>query len=76
MRTGTLKAESSVGSEEEAVRVQTKEGGPAQKPESAGRPDSADNVFIDDVSTLSLFTRMPVTQLRCIDPRCHCIALF
>ncbi|KAI0720675.1 mesa protein [Cerioporus squamosus] len=49
MRTGTLKAESSVGSEDEVVRAQTKEGGPAQKPESAGRPDSADNVFIDDI---------------------------
>ncbi|KAI0366822.1 spindle pole body interacting protein [Pilatotrama ljubarskyi] len=49
MRSGTLKAEGSVGSEEEAVRVQTKEGGSTQKPEFAGRPDSADNVFVEDV---------------------------
>ncbi|KAI9067011.1 spindle pole body interacting protein [Trametes sanguinea] len=48
-RTGTLKAESSIGSEEDAVRVQTKEGGSTQKPELAGRPDSADNLFIEDV---------------------------
>lgn len=51
VRTGTLKAESSVGSEEEVMRVQTKDGGSGQKPELAGRPDSADNVFIDDVRT-------------------------
>ncbi|KAI0819413.1 spindle pole body interacting protein [Trametes gibbosa] len=48
IRTGTLKAEGSVGSEEDAVRVQ-KEGGPTQKTEFAGRPDSADNMFIEDV---------------------------
>ena len=52
VRTGTLKAESSVGSEDEVVRVQTKEGGSVQKPEFTGRPDSADNVFIDDVSLI------------------------
>lgn len=50
VRTGTVKAEGSIGSEEEAVRVPTKEGGSTQKPEFAGRPDSADNVFIEDVS--------------------------
>ncbi|KAH9855323.1 spindle pole body interacting protein [Lenzites betulinus] len=48
IRTGTLKAESSVGSEEDAVRLQ-KEGGSTQKPEFAGRPDSADNMFVEDV---------------------------
>ncbi len=52
MRTGTVKAEGSIGSEEEAVRVPTKEGGSTQKPEFAGRPDSADNVFIEDVSRI------------------------
>ncbi|KAI0631091.1 spindle pole body interacting protein [Trametes polyzona] len=49
IRTGTVKAEGSVGSEEDAVRVQTKEGGSVQKTEFAGRPDSADNIFIEDV---------------------------
>ncbi|KAI0760198.1 spindle pole body interacting protein [Fomes fomentarius] len=49
-RTGTLKAESSIGgSEDEVVRVQTKEGGPSQKAEFAGRQENADNVFIDDI---------------------------
>ena len=51
LRTGTLKAESSVGSEEDVVRVQTKEAGSQQKPEVAARPDSADNVFIEGVRT-------------------------
>ena len=60
IRTGTLKAESSVGSEDEVVRVQTKEGGLAQKPEFAGRPDNADNVFIDDVCTpIAVSIRLP-----------------
>ncbi|KAI0656871.1 spindle pole body interacting protein [Cubamyces menziesii] len=49
VRTGTLKAEGSIGSEEDAVRVQPKEGTSVQKPELAGRPDSADNVFIEDI---------------------------
>ncbi|KAI0642652.1 spindle pole body interacting protein [Trametes meyenii] len=49
IRTGTLKAEGSVGSEEDVVRVQTKEGAATQKLEFAGRPDSADNLFIEDV---------------------------
>ena len=49
MRTGTLKAESSIGSEDDVVRVPTKEGGASQKVEFAGRQDNADNVFIEDV---------------------------
>ena len=55
VRTGTLKAEGSIGSEEDAVRVQPKEGTSVQKPELAGRPDSADNVFIEDVSGRNFF---------------------
>ncbi|TBU25631.1 mesa protein [Dichomitus squalens] len=48
LRTGTMKAESSVGTEEDVVRVQTKEGA-QQKPELTARPDSADNVFVEDI---------------------------
>ena len=58
IRAGTLKAESSAGSEDEVVRVQTKEGGSVQKSEFTGRPDSADNVFIDVVS---LIPEMPIS---------------
>lgn len=73
MRTGTVKAEGSIGSEEEAVRVPTKEGGSTQKPEFAGRPDSADNVFIEDVS--SLFARPFSAHKRYTGPRRDFFAL-
>ena len=49
IRAGTLKAESSVGSEEEVVRVPTKEGAAPQKPEVSAKQDHPDNIFIDDV---------------------------
>ena len=53
-RSGMVRAETSVGSvDEEVFRVPTKEGGSTQKPEFTGRPDSADNVFIDDVRVWS-----------------------
>jgi hypothetical protein len=45
MRTGTLKAESSVGSEDDIGRG--KEG---QKSEFTARTDSTDNLFMEDVS--------------------------
>ena len=54
VRSGTIKAESAMGAgEDEVVRVPTKDGGAPQKTEFTGRPDSADNVFIDDVRVFS-----------------------
>lgn len=51
-RSGTLKAESSIGSEDDIGRVpmQSREV-QALKGEIAGKADSADNVFMEDVST-------------------------
>ena len=54
IRAGTLKAESSVGSEEEVVRVSTKEGAAPQKPEVSAKQDHPDNIFIDDVRSFSM----------------------
>ncbi|KAH9941624.1 mesa protein [Epithele typhae] len=47
-RAGTIKAEQLLG-EDDAVRGPTKDGGATQKPEFTGRPDSTDNVFIEDI---------------------------
>lgn len=52
MRSGTLKAEGSVGSEEEMARP-SKELGPVQKTEYLNKVDTADNIFMEDVSHLS-----------------------
>ena len=54
IRAGTLKAEISVGSEEEVVRVPTKEGAAPQKPEVSAKQDHPDNIFIEDVRTCTL----------------------
>ena len=51
IRTGTLKSENSVGSEDEVVRVPTKEGAAPQKPEVSAKQDHPDNIFIEDVRT-------------------------
>lgn len=51
-RTGTLKAESSVGSEEEMLVRPSKELNNVQKAEFLGKFDNADNIFMDDVGHL------------------------
>ena len=48
-RSGTLKAESSVGSEDELGRLPGREK-ESQKSDFSAKADSADNVFIEDVS--------------------------
>ena len=53
MRTGTLKAEGSAGSEEEMAVRPSKELSSVQKAEFIGKFDNADNIFMDDVSVLS-----------------------
>jgi hypothetical protein len=49
LRTGTLKAEGSVGSEDDIGR-----GREGQKSEFTARTDSVDNLFMEDVSLLLL----------------------
>ena len=49
-RTGTLRAEGSVGSEEEMSVRPSKELNSAQKAEFIGKFDNADNIFMEDVS--------------------------
>ncbi|KAI1786728.1 mesa protein [Ganoderma leucocontextum] len=49
IRNGTLKTESSVGSEEEVARVPTKEGAAPHKPEVSAKQDHPDNIFIEDI---------------------------
>jgi hypothetical protein len=51
-RSGTLKAESSIGSEDEVGRmpIQSREVQQGIKNEIAGKTDSSDNVFMEDVS--------------------------
>lgn len=71
IRSGTIRAETSTGGEDEVVRVPTKEGGSTQKPEFTGRPDSADNVFMDDVRCvpflLYFFSQAQCTRFRTPD---------
>ncbi|KAI0261594.1 spindle pole body interacting protein [Gloeopeniophorella convolvens] len=50
MRTGTLKAESSIGSEDDIGRAPGREK-EAQKSDFTARADNADNVFIEDIIT-------------------------
>ncbi|ETW77958.1 hypothetical protein HETIRDRAFT_388025 [Heterobasidion irregulare TC 32-1] len=50
VRTGTLKAESSIGSEDDVGRVPGREK-EAQKNDYTAKADSADNVFIEDIIT-------------------------
>lgn len=57
-RTGTLKAESSVGSEEEMAVRPSKELSSVQKAEFIGKFDNADNMFMDDVSPVSFWHRL------------------
>lgn len=49
-RSGTLKAETSVGSEEELVKNGAREGAGASKNEYVTKADSHDSLFIEDVS--------------------------
>ncbi|EMD35474.1 hypothetical protein CERSUDRAFT_116221 [Gelatoporia subvermispora B] len=49
VRTGTLRAEGSIGSEEDVVRAPSKEATAAQKTEYANKADHKDNVFIEDI---------------------------
>jgi hypothetical protein len=49
-RSGTLKAESSIGSEDDLGRLPGREK-ESQKSDFTAKADSADNVFIEDVST-------------------------
>lgn len=52
-RAGTLKPEGSLGSEDEIMRAAgAKEGG--QKSEFTAKTDSADNLFMEDVSLIHL----------------------
>lgn len=52
LRTGTLKAETSVGSEEEMTKAGAREGVGASKNEYVAKADSHDSLFIEDVSRL------------------------
>ncbi len=54
-RTGTLKAEGSVGSEEEMSVRPSRELNSAQKAEFVGKFDNADNIFMEDVSLTLAF---------------------
>lgn len=49
MRSGTLKAEGSIGSEDEVIRP-SRELNAVQKAEFLGKAETTDNVFMDDVS--------------------------
>lgn len=49
IRTGTIRAEGSGGSEEDMVRS-SKEGSASQKGDYVSKADSTDNLFIEDVS--------------------------
>ncbi len=81
IRAGTLKAESSVGSEEEVVRVPTKEGAAPQKPEVAAKQDHPDNIFIEDVRAFwhvvftSLLVMLILIPPGLTGPRRDCVAL-
>ncbi|CCM03276.1 uncharacterized protein FIBRA_05404 [Fibroporia radiculosa] len=48
MRTGTLKAEASAGSEEDIVRA-SKDAGNSQRAEFSSKADSSDNLFMEDI---------------------------
>lgn len=50
VRSGTLKAEGSLGSEEEISRP-SKDLNPVQKADFVGKVETADNIFMEDVST-------------------------
>jgi hypothetical protein len=50
MRAGTLRGESSIGSEDDLGRLPGREK-EAQKSDFTAKADNADNVFIEDVST-------------------------
>lgn len=50
VRSGTLKAEGSLGSEEEMSRP-SKDLNPVQKADFVGKVETADNIFMEDVST-------------------------
>ncbi len=49
VRSGTLKAEGSLGSEEEMSRP-SKDLNPVQKADFVGKVETADNIFMEDVS--------------------------
>lgn len=54
-RTGIVRAENSGASEEEIARIATRDGAQSnQKSDFAARPDSLDNVFIEDVRVFSI----------------------
>jgi hypothetical protein len=52
VRSGTLKSETSVASEEELGRMPAPSAVPPTRAEASGRADSTDNLFIEDVSCL------------------------
>jgi hypothetical protein len=52
VRSGTLKAEASLGSEEDMNKAS--QGGSAQKSDYTAKSDSIDNLFIEDVRLLLL----------------------
>ncbi len=52
IRTGTLKAEGSIGSEEEMTVRPSRDLNPVQKAEFVGKADTADNIFMEDVSSI------------------------
>jgi len=52
-RTGVIRAENSAASEEEIARIATRDGAQSnQRSDFAARPDSLDNLFIEDVRAL------------------------
>jgi hypothetical protein len=50
IRSGTLKAEGSIGTEEESGVRPSKELNAVQKAEFLGKAETTDNIFMDDVS--------------------------
>ncbi|THG96630.1 hypothetical protein EW026_g5228 [Hermanssonia centrifuga] len=52
IRTGTLKAEGSIGSEEEMTVRPSRDLNPVQKAEFVGKADTADNIFMEDVNSI------------------------
>jgi hypothetical protein len=60
-RTGVIRAENSVASEEEIARIATRDGVQSnQKSDFAARPDNLDNLFIEGAGALSTDDCAPI----------------
>jgi hypothetical protein len=75
VRSGTLKAESSVGSEEEMSRP-SKDLNPVQKAEFVGKAETADNIFMEDVGFKHLFSLIDIDLICVADSISHSPALW